>query len=275
MEVQDVKTSLRRSIVGTTTAYFGVQSAIFLSFAIPGGFLTEYWAKFFTVSLGFHVFLMAMLYRFRDDFVKENGGEKLKTINLANRVTLVRVSTLPTLMFLVVAAKNYKIRLPLLILVILIFATDFLDGYISRKGNQVTRVGRMMDSASDYTLLFVLTLVFRYYDLIPMWFQIVVLTRLSTQVILMALLIRIRKKVEPKTTFMGKFAVASIMIAYSVEVLGLIIGGLPQVLESIIEILVAAILAASIVDKILDFFAVLSGTRTERRTLDGSDKERS
>lgn len=275
MEEKDRKTSLRRSILCTTATYFAMQSALFLAFSIPGGFLSEYGLRFFAVSIGFHAFLLVMLNRFMDDFVKETSGERLKTINLANRVTLIRVSTLPTLMFLVVAAKNYRIRLPLLILVILIFATDFLDGYISRKGNQVTRVGRMMDSASDYTLLFVLTLVFRYYRLIPDWFQILVLARLSTQVILMALLMRIRKRVEPKTTFMGKVAVASIMVAYSVEVLGLIVGGLPQTLKSIIEYLVAAILAASVVDKILDFFAVLASPRLERRTLDGPDKERS
>jgi len=275
MEEKDRKTRLRRSIICTTATYFAMQSALFLVFAVPGGFFSEYGIRFFAVSFGFHIFLLALLNRFMDDFVKENDGEKLKTINLANRVTLVRVSTLPTLMFLVVAAKNYSIRLPLLVLVVLIFATDFLDGYISRKGNQVTRVGRMMDSASDYTLLFVLTLVFRYYSLIPTWFQLIVLVRLSIQVFLVAILIRIRKKIEPKTTFMGKLAVASIMVAYSVEVLGLIVGGLPQTLKSVIEYLVAAILAASIIDKIVDFFAVLGSPRLERRTLDGSDKERS
>ncbi len=262
MEEKDRKNSLRRSIVATTATYFCLQSALFLAFAVPGGFLAEYASRFFPISFGFHCALLAMLFRFIDDFVKENGGERLKTINLANRVTLVRVSTLPTLMFLVVAAKNYSIRLPLLVLVIIIFTTDFLDGYISRKGNEVTRVGKMMDSASDYTLLFVLTLVFRYYSLIPKWFQFVVLSRLSTQVVLQTILIAVKRKIEPKTTFMGKLAVASIMVAYSVEVLGLIVGGLPRTLKLIIEILVASILVAGIADKVVDFISVLRRSTT-------------
>jgi phosphatidylglycerophosphate synthase len=141
----------------------------------------------------------------------------------------------------------------LLILVVCIFATDFLDGYVSRKGKEVTKAERMMDSASDYSLLIVLSVVFRYYKIIPAWFLILVLVRLGIQTLLMAILIIVQKRIEPTSTFMGKVAVASIMIVYSVELVILLIGSVPRPVKNGIEWIAAAILTASIGDKILSF----------------------
>jgi len=266
--------SLRASIAKTVVLYFTMQCALFCAFALPGGFLDAYWWRFFGASVGFHLFLYLLLNCFLDDFRKEATGEKLAKINLANRITLIRVSTMPTLLFLVVAAKTYRIRYPLLALVVAIFVTDFLDGYVSRKANEVTKAGRMMDSASDYCLIVVLTLVFRYYRLIPIWFLALVLVRLGIQVVLMGTLIVVKRKVEPKTTPMGKVAVASIMVAYSFEVLGLITGTFPAAAKTGIEWLSAAIVAVSIGDKIKSFISSLNEAEPERRISDGDDKER-
>ena len=150
-----------------------------------------------------------MLIAFKQDFTKVPSGEKLQRVNLANAITLFRLTSMPTLLFLVLASKDYRIRLPLLGLVVLVFATDFADGYVSRKAGEVTRIGKMMDSVSDYVLLIVLTIVFYYFSLVPPWFFLLVTTRLGLQVVFVFLLIFINKRIEPKTTFMGKVAVAS------------------------------------------------------------------
>ena len=209
MDELEKKASLRRSINLTILSYITIQFLVFLVFSIPGGFFSEFWLGFFIASIGFHIFLFLMLRLFIDDFKKETNGEYLSKINMANRITLMRISTLPTLFYLVIAAKKYTIRYPLLILVVFIFITDFLDGYVSRKANQVTKVGRMMDSASDYCLLIVLSLVFRYYSLIPLWFLVLVLLRLGIQVIFVASLIFINRRIETRTTFLGKAGIAS------------------------------------------------------------------
>jgi phosphatidylglycerophosphate synthase len=266
--------SLRASIAKTVGLYFVLQCAAFSAFALPGGFMAAYGLRFLCASAGFHLCLYILLDCFRNDFRKEATGEKLAKINLANRITLIRVSAMPTLLFLVVAAKTYRIRYPLLAFVVAIFITDFLDGYVSRRANEVTKAGRMLDSASDYCLIVVLTLVFRYYRLIPIWFLVLVLIRLGIQVVLMATLIAVKRRVEPKTTPMGKIAVASIMVAYSFEVLGLITGTFPPAAKAGIEWLAAAIVAASIGDKIKSFAASLNETEPERRISNGDDKER-
>jgi phosphatidylglycerophosphate synthase len=242
--------------------YSALQLFIFLLFAtfavpanpaLPRGFVVRYGPLFLLVALPFFALLLAMLFIFKNDFVKEPSGERLERVNLANRITLFRVSSMPTLLFLVLAAKEYRIRIPLLCLVVLVFATDFADGYVSRKAGEVTRVGKMMDSASDYTLLIVLTIVFYYFSLVPPWFFLLVTARLGLQVVLVFVLILINRKIEPKTTFMGKAAVASIMVLYALEVLRLIfgIGRLAVVVG--LEWVTAAIVLVSMVDKVVAF----------------------
>lgn len=254
---------LSRSILATIAAYFLVQIAIYSAFALGGGFLGQgaRMAVFLATAAVFHVFLLALLLQFKADFVKESNGERLERVNLANRITLFRVSTLPTLLFLVIAAKDYLIRIPLLVLVVLVFATDFVDGYVSRKAGEVTRVGRMMDSASDYSLLIVLTVVFYYFSLIPRWFFIVVVARLGLQVLLMGVLVLVKQKIDPKTTIMGKVAVAGIMVLYATEILRLIFAIRLRFVFTSIEYVVGAIIVVSMADKILIFLKALHEPR--------------
>lgn len=253
---------LEKSILATMGLFAALQMLIFAAFAelaapssptVPRGFLLRYGPMFLAVALPFYAVLLAMLNVFKNDFVKEPSGERLERVNLANVVTLFRVTSMPTLLFLVMAAKDYRIRLPLLCLVVIVFATDFADGYISRKTGQVTKVGKMLDSASDYALLIVLTIVFYYFSLVPPWFFLLVTARLGLQVAFVFILIFVNKKIEPKTTFMGKAAVASIMVLYAAEVIRLIFGIGRIELFAVLEWTTAAIVLLSMVDKVVAF----------------------
>lgn len=253
---------LGKSILGAVLSYCVAQSAIFTAFALlaepsqaglPRGFMARYGPSYAAVAVAYYGCLLALLFLFKSSFIKIPSGERLERVNLANAITMFRLTSMPTILFLVIAAKEYRIRLPLLGLVVLVFATDFIDGWISRKAGEVTKVGKMMDSASDYSLLIVLTVVFYYFELVPPWFFVLVTARLGLQIVLVFLLIFINKKVEPKTTFLGKAAVASIMVLYAMEVLRLIfnLGRLP--LFAVLEWTVAGIVVVSMIDKILAF----------------------
>jgi len=142
MEEKDRIADLPRNILLTLSIFFIVQCIIFLTFSLIVGFESQYWTIFLPISTGFHILILIMLLLFRDDFYIESTGQKLDRINLANIITLSRVSSMPTLLVLVIAAKEYSIRIPVLILIALIFLTDFFDGLISRKTNQVTKIGQ-------------------------------------------------------------------------------------------------------------------------------------
>jgi phosphatidylglycerophosphate synthase len=255
---------LGKSIIGAVLAYYFVQLGIFASFAFLAppaegagapntSLLAAHGLRFLVVCTLYHALLLFMLLLFKSDFKKVPSGERLERVNLANAVTLFRLTSMPTLLFLVLAARDYKIRAPLLGLVVLVFSTDFVDGYISRKAGEVTKVGKMMDSTSDYVLLIVLTIVFYYFSLVPHWFFLLVTARLALQVVFVFILIFVNRKIEPKTTFMGKAAVASIMVLYAVEVLRLIFGVGRIGFVVVLEWATAAIVLLSMVDKVMAF----------------------
>jgi phosphatidylglycerophosphate synthase len=258
-----MRDSLDKSILRVTLSYAGIQVLMFSSFGLASGFFSRYVPAFLVSCIGFHIVLYSLLRVFKRDFALADTGAMLERVNLANLITLFRVSSLPTLLFLVLAAKDYRIKVPLLIMIVLVFASDFIDGYVSRTQSQITRIGKMMDSASDYAVLVVLTIVFYYFHFIKIWFFALVIGRLAIQTAFMAALYLIRGKIKPRTTFMGKAAIASIMVLYAAEILELVVPvGLMSVLRWL-QWAAAAVVGLSVIDKILAFRKDLAEAETE------------
>lgn len=249
-----MRDSLDRSILRVILAYLALQLAVFAAFSLGSGFFWRFSKPFGITAIGFHLFLYLLLKLFKQDFALVDAGTTLSRVNLANKITLFRVSSLPTLLFLVIASRDYAIRIPLLVFMALVFASDFLDGWASRTRGQVTKIGKMMDSASDYLVLVVLTVVFFYFKFIQGWFFWLVVGRLFEQSAFMAIIFLVRGRVKPRTTFLGKAAIASIMVLYSGLLLELLFipFGLAKAIGTL-EILVAAVIVASVVDKVLAF----------------------
>jgi phosphatidylglycerophosphate synthase len=70
---------------------------------------------------------------------------KSRNFNLANTITASRIIFMPFL-FMFVIQEN---RSAFLTGYIIVGSTDFLDGWIARKLNQVTKLGKMLDSIAD------------------------------------------------------------------------------------------------------------------------------
>ena len=264
--MKDARTRLTRSIALTIAGLFALQLAVYASFAAWYRMSAFYGWRFAIGSSVFHLAVLALLLWFRNDFYIEETGERLSRINLANVVTLARLSSLPTVLILVLAAKDYPIRGPLVALVALVFATDFLDGWISRTRRQVTRIGKLADSTSDYSLIVVLSIVYQYYFLIPSWFFALILARLALQAIFAFALLVIHGRFFPKTTFLGKATVAATMALYALETVKLFVPAGYGFVWVWAERIVGGVVAASMVDKIVAF------ARHARRK-DGADAD--
>ncbi len=276
--------ALVQSFARFLLAYQIIQTVIFLAYSIPMRFFSSYFAGFLLASTGFHAFIFILLFIFRGDFVIEPSGRKLDRVNKANAITLFRLSTLPTILFIILASKDYPMRYQLVALVAIVFATDFLDGYISRKDKETTRVGRMMDSASDYSLLFVISLVFYYFKIIPVWFLTLLVSRLVGQAAMLLAVLAVKKRITPKTSFLGKATVASTMVLYAFELLRFV-ADIPPAAFQVFEAIVGVIIVVSIIDKIVMMVNDLgSPARASSKTgrlnplvngdTDGSDKKR-
>ena len=59
----------------------------------------------------------------------------------------------------------------------LLAATDFVDGYIARRFNQVSELGKILDPIADRLVFFVGITAAMYYNYLPVWFGVVILVR--------------------------------------------------------------------------------------------------
>jgi len=98
-------------------------------------------------------------------------------MNLANKLTLMRIAMVPIFLlvfYLVEAPMNRYIGVFIFIVASL---TDLLDGYIARSRNLVTDFGKFMDPLAD-KLLVVSTLIYMLdVGLMPAWALIIIVSR--------------------------------------------------------------------------------------------------
>jgi phosphatidylglycerophosphate synthase len=212
------------------------------------------WLRLFLylgILLVYHGLLTAFLVSRRVDFHVEGIQTPLGKVNLSNSLTFGRLSSIPTLLFLIIQASSWYLVPVLLPFACVVFVTDFLDGIVARKRHQVTFVGRYLDSTSDYLMIVAVSIVFLYYRLIPAWFFVLVICRLVLFAFGMAMLALREGKADPVATFMGKASIFATMVLYVMELAELfrvpIIGN--SVVVAVVEWLVAAIIVASLADK--------------------------
>src|SRR6056297_2298081 len=71
-------------------------------------------------------------------------------LNIPTRITLIRVLTIPFLMWLVLLSKENSVYGLIALFVFIAGSfTDWLDGYLARKYNQITNLGKFMDQLAD------------------------------------------------------------------------------------------------------------------------------
>ena len=73
-------------------------------------------------------------------------------MNTPNKITLSRLLLLPLIIFFYLADFIPFARLVSAVLFIVACLTDFLDGYLARKNNQVTTLGKFFDTIADKVL---------------------------------------------------------------------------------------------------------------------------
>ncbi len=90
-------------------------------------------------------------------------------------------------------------------------ASDFLDGYLARKWNQTTELGRILDPAADRILTVVVVLGLAVRGIIPWWLVGLLLAR-DAVVGLMLLWGRKAGAAAPQVTLVGKAATAALYV---------------------------------------------------------------
>ena len=101
----------------------------------------------------------------------------LSTITLPTWVTLSRLIAVPIIFGLFLWQDSELTRLIALSVFIIAAITDWLDGYLARKLNQITELGKFLDPLVDKVLTIALFLLFIELGQIPAWAVFLIITR--------------------------------------------------------------------------------------------------
>ena len=97
----------------------------------------------------------------------------------ATKITMVRVVLLPVFMVLMYLSGGQSNLWMWISLALFIIAslTDYVDGYIARKYNQVSDFGKFLDPLADKLLTIAAMVMFCEWGSFPAWALMIVLTR--------------------------------------------------------------------------------------------------
>ena len=97
-------------------------------------------------------------------------------MNLPNALTLLRIFLVPVLVAVLLTRVDGHVFLGAGIFALAV-ATDYLDGYLARRRNQVTRLGILLDPLADKLLIAAAFLSLVEMGLVPAWVVMIILAR--------------------------------------------------------------------------------------------------
>ncbi|MGP8153753.1 MAG: CDP-diacylglycerol--glycerol-3-phosphate 3-phosphatidyltransferase [Smithella sp.] len=101
---------------------------------------------------------------------------KHETFNLPNTITLLRISVVPFLFLLLLSPDEFW-SLIIAILFVIASITDFFDGYIARKYQMITTIGKFLDPIADKILINTAMILLIPIGRIPAWIVAITIIR--------------------------------------------------------------------------------------------------
>ncbi len=131
-------------------------------------------------------------------------------VTVPNAITLVRLLLLPVFLWLLFVQENQAAAAWLLGG---ISATDWVDGYIARKYDQVSEFGKVFDPTVDRLLFFVAVTAILIDGSMPVWFGVILLARELAVGLMMIIATVVYRIDRIDVTFLGKLATFLLMFA--------------------------------------------------------------
>ncbi|GAA3227341.1 CDP-alcohol phosphatidyltransferase family protein [Oerskovia jenensis] len=132
-----------------------------------------------------------------------------RILTIPNTISLLRLALVPVFAVLIVRGND---EWALAVLAIS-GASDWLDGVLARRLDQVTKLGQMLDPAADRLFILVTLVGLAWRDVVPLWVLVVILLRDITLVCLLPVLTRHGYGPLP-VSFVGKAATFALLYAF-------------------------------------------------------------
>lgn len=98
---------------------------------------------------------------------------KNKILNISNSLSFLRLVLAVPVCWLL--QHDYNVWF--FVIVLFAMLTDFLDGFIARKRDEITEFGKIIDPVADKVIIGAVAVVMLFKGLIPLWFLLAVLSR--------------------------------------------------------------------------------------------------
>jgi CDP-diacylglycerol--glycerol-3-phosphate 3-phosphatidyltransferase len=116
------------------------------------------------------------------NFLKESfdkmtiSEDRSEIFNLPNCITLLRLAVIPVL-FLLLLSPGRILSMVIAVLFIVASITDLIDGYVARKYNIVTTMGKFLDPVADKLIVSTAMIMMIPIGRIPAWIVAVIIMR--------------------------------------------------------------------------------------------------
>ena len=146
--------------------------------------------------------------------MNDEGLDRILTV--PNVITLVRLLCIPLYLWLLFGAHRQTAAA---VLLAVLGATDWVDGFVARRYGQVSTFGKVLDPTADRILVGTAVISIMVYGAVPLWFGLATIARevlVSAMVLLLAALGAARIDV----LWVGKAGTFGLMFAYPTLLLG-------------------------------------------------------
>ena len=100
----------------------------------------------------------------------------MKLLNLPNSITLSRIAIVPVILLLAAMETKWSCFFATLFFVVAALS-DLVDGYLARKNNLITSLGKFLDPLADKVLVSSVLIMFVELAWVPAWIVIVIICR--------------------------------------------------------------------------------------------------
>lgn len=96
-----------------------------------------------------------------------------RVFTVPNILSFLRLGLVPVFLWFIVTAED------VLALVVLVVSSisDYLDGVIARRFNQITRLGQLLDPAADRLFIFAALIGLSVREILPWWLTVIIIGR--------------------------------------------------------------------------------------------------
>jgi len=104
--------------------------------------------------------------------VDDDGLDRILTA--PNVITMVRLLCIPLYLWLLFGAHH---QIAAAVLLALLGATDWVDGFVARRYGQVSTFGKVLDPVADRVLVLTAVITIMVHGAVPVWFGVATLAR--------------------------------------------------------------------------------------------------